>query len=88
MFNTFNSKSVNTRQATPPEQAEKKLVTPTILAMMLVASGLGSFYRLYNEWSTLGVYTSETLNASIGGFAICIALVLTGSYFANKTFTE
>lgn len=88
MFNTFNRKAENARQARSSDKTEKKLVTPTILALMLFASGVGSFYRLYVEWSQLGVYTSETLNASIGGFIICAVLILAGSLFANKTFTE
>ena len=89
MFNTFNGKSENTSQAQPSRKTEKKkLVTPAILGMMLMASAFGSFYRLYLEWSQLGVYTSETLNASIGGFIICAVLILAGSLFANRAFSE
>lgn len=86
MFNTFNSSDSDQSSNKPSE--EKPFITPFVLGLMILATGIFSFYGVYKEWSLLGVYSTETFMASVAGWAICTLLVVIGTYFANKHLSQ
>ncbi len=63
-------------------------VTPTVLVLMLLATAIGTFYRLLMEWQSTGIFNREQFLHSVNGFGVVAVLILLGSFFANRMAEE
>ncbi len=70
------------------KKADSNPVTPTILVLMLLATAIGTFYKLFMEWQATGVFNQEQFLHGVNGFGVVAVLILLGSFFANKMAEE
>jgi len=65
-----------------------KLMTRGKFVLLVVAAAVGSSLSLFREFEATGTVTSLGLVCSLIGFALCVVIICTVGWWANRPLPE